>query len=116
MVSLLLPCTPFCSVFVVDFGQVNVNWESSLYTVDCLSVKQLSNVITDGEYRIRVFGKDNSYTQVSIYCSDMGNEVPKEYLTLLSGQANNYVDISHAETKCKLDEDSGNFVSFVICL
>ena len=46
----------------------------------------------------------------------MGNEVPKEYLTLLSGQANNYVDVSHAETKCKLDEDSGNFVSFVICL
>ena len=45
----------------------------------------------------------------------MGNEIPKEYLTLPSGQANNYVNISHAETKCKRDEDSGNFLSF-ICL
>ena len=78
-------------------------------------MKQLSNAITDGEYPIRIFGMDNSYTQVSIYCFDMGNESPKEYLTLPSGQANNYVNISHAEAKCKLDEDSGNLVVFV-CL
>ena len=78
-------------------------------------MKQLSNAITDGEYPIRIFGMYNSYTQVSIYCFDMGNESPKEYLTLPSGQSNNYVNISHAETKCKLDEDSGNLVAFV-CL
>lgn len=86
----------------------NINfYVLKLFIVDCISVKRLSNVVTDGDYSVRVFGPDNSYTQVTMYCAFMSGATPKEYLTLPSGGSNNYVSLSWKDTICDVNSDDG---------
>jgi GON domain len=43
---------------------------------------------TDGEYDIVMGGKN-----ISIYCHKMGSSLPREYLSLPSGETENYSEI-----------------------
>ncbi|XP_057293625.1 uncharacterized protein LOC130622207 [Hydractinia symbiolongicarpus] len=74
-------------------------------SVDCLSIKKLTNTVTDGEYTVRVYGRDNSETDTSIFCYEMESEKPKEYLTLPSGMHNNFVTII-MDDKCNYHSDA----------
>ncbi|XP_047136896.1 uncharacterized protein LOC100201272 isoform X1 [Hydra vulgaris] len=62
--------------------------------IDCLSVSKLRNAVLDGDYPMTVFRKDKSTTEVVVYCHKMSSTEPKEYLTLPSGEKQNYVEVS----------------------
>ena len=76
--------------------------------MDCLSVKKLTGAIADGEYSMRIFGRDNSETQVTVYCHGMRSNEPKEFLTLPSGVSHNYVTITK-DAQCNYSQDKGMY-------
>ena len=51
-------------------------------------MKQKTGINNDGEYQILFAGKN-----VSIYCHEMNSTLPKEYLTLKSGESENYSEV-----------------------
>ena len=53
-----------------------------------MDVKHKTGVVKDEEYQILFAGKN-----VSIYCHDMNTTLPKEYLTLKSGETENYSEV-----------------------
>ena len=81
--------------------------------MDCLSVKHLRKNDKDGEYTVRVFARDNSKTELGIYCHEMNTSKPKEFLTLPAGVHHNYVRVK-TNPKCKYNQtDPGNFLPTV---
>ncbi|XP_028666607.2 A disintegrin and metalloproteinase with thrombospondin motifs 20-like isoform X1 [Erpetoichthys calabaricus] len=63
------------------------NKECDLST-SCSDVQMKQGFTKDGEYLLRIKGKS-----VQIYCAEMQSEHPKEYVTLRSGQTDNYSEI-----------------------
>ncbi|KAG2460176.1 ATS20 metalloproteinase, partial [Polypterus senegalus] len=63
------------------------NKECDLST-SCSDVQMKQGFTKDGEYLLRIKGKS-----VQIYCAEMQSEYPKEYVTLRSGQTDNYSEI-----------------------
>ncbi|XP_059571400.1 A disintegrin and metalloproteinase with thrombospondin motifs 9 isoform X2 [Alligator mississippiensis] len=65
----------------------------------CKDVKRLKGVIEDGEYYLNIKGKI-----IKIYCSGMQTDNPKEYVTLVSGDAENFSEVYgyrlHNPTEC----------------
>ena len=55
---------------------------------NCLDMKQKTGISNDGEYQILFAGKN-----VTIYCHEMNSTLPKEYLTLKSGENENYSEV-----------------------
>ncbi|XP_077132057.1 A disintegrin and metalloproteinase with thrombospondin motifs 9 isoform X1 [Ranitomeya variabilis] len=55
---------------------------------NCLEVKRLRSVSEDGEHYITVQEKI-----IKVYCSGMQSDSPKEYVTLLSDEAENYSEV-----------------------
>ncbi|KAE8612598.1 hypothetical protein XENTR_v10012910 [Xenopus tropicalis] len=55
---------------------------------NCLEVKRLKHVGADGEHYVMIQEKI-----IKIYCAGMQSESPKEYITLLSGEAENYSEV-----------------------
>ena len=76
--------------------------------MDCLSVKKLTGAMIDGEYTVRVFGHDNSETDISIHCNNMKSSMPKEYLTLPSAH-NNKITVTN-DKSCDYGKDFGNLL------
>ncbi|XP_059469110.1 A disintegrin and metalloproteinase with thrombospondin motifs 9-like isoform X2 [Neocloeon triangulifer] len=69
----------------------------------CREVKFLHrHVATDGTYTLNLFGMN-----VSVYCHEMTSHNPKEYLTLPTGEMENYSEFYHLSLKnpntCPLD-------------
>ncbi|OXB78730.1 UNVERIFIED_CONTAM: hypothetical protein H355_002695 [Colinus virginianus] len=65
----------------------------------CSDVKNLKGVTEDGEYFLKVKGKT-----LKVYCSGMQTDVPKEYVTLVNGDAENFSEVYgyrlHNPTEC----------------
>ncbi|XP_065566975.1 A disintegrin and metalloproteinase with thrombospondin motifs 9-like isoform X2 [Artemia franciscana] len=53
--------------------------------LSCLDIKERLRIRRDGEYMLHVGGKN-----VSIYCHDMNTSSPREFLTLINGERDNY--------------------------
>ncbi|XP_065567127.1 A disintegrin and metalloproteinase with thrombospondin motifs 9-like isoform X4 [Artemia franciscana] len=53
--------------------------------LSCLDIKERLKIRRDGEYMLHVGGKN-----VSIYCHDMNTSSPREFLTLIKGERDNY--------------------------
>uniref|UniRef100_A0A3B3QM05 ADAM metallopeptidase with thrombospondin type 1 motif 20 n=1 Tax=Paramormyrops kingsleyae TaxID=1676925 RepID=A0A3B3QM05_9TELE len=54
----------------------------------CKEVQQKTSMKNDGEYYLRV-----SSRILQIYCAEMQSQVPKEYITLRSGQMDNFSEV-----------------------
>ncbi|KAH0616618.1 hypothetical protein JD844_027871 [Phrynosoma platyrhinos] len=54
----------------------------------CIELQIRKKIQKDGEYLLNVKGK-----MIKIYCSDMGLENPKEYVTLAKGEADNFSEV-----------------------
>jgi len=54
----------------------------------CLDIQQRENTSIDGEYHMMLAGRN-----VSIYCHQMNTTWPKEFLTLPTGEAENYSEV-----------------------
>ena len=54
----------------------------------CLDLKQQTGVDRDGEYQILFAGKN-----ITVFCHQMNTSLPKEYLTLHSGEKENFSEI-----------------------
>uniref|UniRef100_A0A8C6YVF9 ADAM metallopeptidase with thrombospondin type 1 motif 9 n=1 Tax=Nothoprocta perdicaria TaxID=30464 RepID=A0A8C6YVF9_NOTPE len=65
----------------------------------CKDVKNLKGVTEDGEYFLQVKGKT-----LKVYCSGMQTDSPKEYVTLVHGDAENFSEVYgyrlHNPTEC----------------
>nr|XP_033782394.1 A disintegrin and metalloproteinase with thrombospondin motifs 9 isoform X3 [Geotrypetes seraphini] len=65
----------------------------------CKDAKQLKSVIEDGEYFLIIKG-----TVLKIYCSGMHSDSPKEYVTLVNNDAENFSEVFghrlHNPTEC----------------
>ncbi|XP_062486212.1 A disintegrin and metalloproteinase with thrombospondin motifs 9 isoform X4 [Pezoporus occidentalis] len=65
----------------------------------CKDIKNLKGVIEDGEYFLQVKGKT-----LKVYCSGMQTDSPKEYMTLVNGDAENFSEVYgyrlHNPTEC----------------
>ncbi|KAJ7415430.1 ADAM metallopeptidase with thrombospondin type 1 motif 9 [Pitangus sulphuratus] len=65
----------------------------------CEDVKNLKGVTEDGEYFLQVKGKT-----LKVYCSGMQTDSPKEYVTLVNGDAENFSEVYgyrlHNPTEC----------------
>uniref|UniRef100_A0A8B9M4M2 ADAM metallopeptidase with thrombospondin type 1 motif 9 n=1 Tax=Accipiter nisus TaxID=211598 RepID=A0A8B9M4M2_9AVES len=65
----------------------------------CKDVKNLKGVTEDGEYFLQVKGKT-----LKVYCSGMQTDSPKEYVTLVNGDAENFSEVYgyrlHNPTEC----------------
>uniref|UniRef100_A0A8B9J3B1 ADAM metallopeptidase with thrombospondin type 1 motif 9 n=1 Tax=Amazona collaria TaxID=241587 RepID=A0A8B9J3B1_9PSIT len=65
----------------------------------CKDIKNLKGVIEDGEYFLQVKGKT-----LKVYCSGMQTDSPKEYVTLVNGDAENFSEVYgyrlHNPTEC----------------
>uniref|UniRef100_A0A8C0VMC1 ADAM metallopeptidase with thrombospondin type 1 motif 9 n=1 Tax=Cyanistes caeruleus TaxID=156563 RepID=A0A8C0VMC1_CYACU len=65
----------------------------------CKDVKHLKGVTEDGEYFLQVKGKT-----LKVYCSGMQTDSPKEYVTLVNGDAENFSEVYgyrlHNPTEC----------------
>ncbi|NXI14260.1 ATS9 metalloproteinase, partial [Irena cyanogastra] len=65
----------------------------------CKDVKNLEGVTEDGEYFLQVKGKT-----LKVYCSGMQTDSPKEYVTLVNGDAENFSEVYgyrlHNPTEC----------------
>ncbi|KAF4794552.1 ADAM metallopeptidase with thrombospondin type 1 motif 9 [Turdus rufiventris] len=66
---------------------------------NCKDVKHLKGVTEDGEYFLQVKGKT-----LKVYCSGMQTDSPKEYVTLVNGDAENFSEVYgyrlHNPTEC----------------
>ena len=67
---------------IFDANSLSGGYES------CLDLKTKTNITRDGEYSIFFAGKN-----VTIYCHQMDSSMPKEYMTLPSGEDENYSEI-----------------------
>uniref|UniRef100_A0A4W5QA44 ADAM metallopeptidase with thrombospondin type 1 motif 20 n=1 Tax=Hucho hucho TaxID=62062 RepID=A0A4W5QA44_9TELE len=56
----------------------------------CREVQMIQGVRMDGEYYLKVKSR---ILQVCIYCAEMQTDFPKEYVTLRSGQTDNYSEV-----------------------
>ncbi|KAL8212762.1 UNVERIFIED_CONTAM: A disintegrin and metalloproteinase with thrombospondin motifs 9 [Gekko kuhli] len=65
----------------------------------CKEVKTLKGISEDGEYYLKVKGR-----LLKIYCSGMESDRPKEYVTLVNGEAENFSEVYsyrlHNPTEC----------------
>uniref|UniRef100_A0A672UQ41 ADAM metallopeptidase with thrombospondin type 1 motif 9 n=1 Tax=Strigops habroptila TaxID=2489341 RepID=A0A672UQ41_STRHB len=65
----------------------------------CKDIKNLKGVIEDGEYFLQVKGKT-----LKVYCSGMQTDSPKEYVTLVNGDEENFSEVYgyrlHNPTEC----------------
>uniref|UniRef100_A0A8C3JV51 ADAM metallopeptidase with thrombospondin type 1 motif 9 n=1 Tax=Calidris pygmaea TaxID=425635 RepID=A0A8C3JV51_9CHAR len=72
---------------------------ADLHLPFCKDVKDLKGVTEDGEYFVQVKGK-----MLKVYCSGMQTDSPKEYVTLVNGDAENFSEVYgyrlHNPTEC----------------
>ncbi|KAG8439752.1 hypothetical protein GDO86_005793, partial [Hymenochirus boettgeri] len=54
----------------------------------CKDLRLLSSIPTDGEYFLKIGSRS-----VKIYCSGMQSESPKEYITLVKGETDNFSEV-----------------------
>lgn len=54
----------------------------------CQEAKKRYKTTSDGEYQLLIGGK-----KMSIYCHNMNSREPREYLTLIVGEEENYSEI-----------------------
>ncbi|MEE6480837.1 hypothetical protein FKM82_012679 [Ascaphus truei] len=54
----------------------------------CKEISLLKNIQTDGEYTLKI-----SNRRVKIYCSGMQSDSPKEYITLVKGETDNFSEV-----------------------
>ncbi|XP_041442325.1 A disintegrin and metalloproteinase with thrombospondin motifs 20 [Xenopus laevis] len=54
----------------------------------CKELSLLSNIQTDGEYVLNISNRN-----VQIYCSGMQSESPREYITLVKGETDNFSEV-----------------------
>eukprot|EP00062_Callorhinchus_milii_P009908 gi/632954349/ref/XP_007892911.1/ PREDICTED: A disintegrin and metalloproteinase with thrombospondin motifs 20 [Callorhinchus milii] len=54
----------------------------------CSDIQKKNEVKKDGEYLLKINGK-----VIKIYCAEMHSDYPREYVTLSSGEADNYSEI-----------------------
>ncbi|KAM4676040.1 A disintegrin and metalloproteinase with thrombospondin motifs 20 [Discoglossus pictus] len=54
----------------------------------CKEIRLLNNVQTDGEYSLKLNNR-----RVKIYCAGMQSDSPKEYITLVKGEADNFSEV-----------------------
>ena len=59
------------------------DWQSACYL-------QTQQVYDDGEYNIVLGGRN-----VSVFCHNMNTSAPREYLSLPTGERENYSEVSH---------------------
>lgn len=69
------------------WAHVCVSWSGELHT-SCRQLQMKGGVRTDGEHHIRVHSKI-----LRVYCAEMQSGFPREYVTLRSGQTENYSEV-----------------------
>ena len=74
------------SNIIIPVFNLSANCQGGFYS--CLDVQKQLKTKRDGEYQILVAGKN-----VSIYCHLMNTTTPKEFITLISGQMENYAEV-----------------------
>ncbi|GCB66224.1 hypothetical protein scyTo_0014970, partial [Scyliorhinus torazame] len=57
-------------------------------SASCSDIQKTKEVQTDGEYMLKIEGK-----VIQIYCAGMHSDYPREYVTLSSGEADNYSEV-----------------------
>ncbi|XP_072340509.1 A disintegrin and metalloproteinase with thrombospondin motifs 20 isoform X1 [Scyliorhinus torazame] len=57
-------------------------------SASCSDIQKTKEVQTDGEYLLKIEGK-----VIQIYCAGMHSDYPREYVTLSSGEADNYSEV-----------------------
>ncbi|XP_060695933.1 A disintegrin and metalloproteinase with thrombospondin motifs 20-like isoform X1 [Hemiscyllium ocellatum] len=57
-------------------------------SASCSDIQKTKEVQKDGEYLLKIEGKI-----IKIYCAGMHSDYPREYITLLSGEADNYSEV-----------------------
>ncbi|GAB0176196.1 A disintegrin and metalloproteinase with thrombospondin motifs 20 [Grus japonensis] len=74
----------------------------------CKDIQIKKGIRKDGEYLLNVKGR-----MIKIYCSGMHLEDPKEYLTLVKGEADNFSEVYGLRMVLKYMEDVEDFVENV---
>jgi len=62
-------------------------------TGGCASVKASTNAVIDGEYFMQI--GTNCDTPVRLFCRGMNTDFPTEYITLVSGQKENFAYVNN---------------------